>query len=37
VVLYYGLSVLVAYDALVRALKEFRAGRDGNRARGDGT
>ena len=34
VVLYYGLSVLVAYDALDRALKEFRAGRDGNQVRG---
>jgi len=34
VVLYYGLSALVAYDALDRALKEFRAGRDGNQVRG---
>ena len=34
VVLYYGLSVLVAYDALDRALKGFRAGRDGNQVRG---
>ena len=34
VVLYYGLSVLVAYDALDRALKEFRGGRDGNQVRG---
>ena len=34
VVLYYGLSVLVAYDALDWALKEFRAERDGNQVRG---
>jgi methylisocitrate lyase len=34
IVLYYGLSALVAYDALDRALKEFRAGRDGNKVRG---
>ena len=34
VVLYYGLSALVAYSALDRALREFRAGRDANRVSG---
>jgi 2-methylisocitrate lyase-like PEP mutase family enzyme len=34
VVLYYGLSALVAYSALDRALAEFRAGRDANRVSG---
>jgi methylisocitrate lyase len=34
VVLYYGLSALVAYDALDRALEEFKAGRDANKVRG---
>ncbi len=34
VVLYYGLSALVAFDALDRALGEFKAGRDANAVRG---
>lgn len=34
IVLYYGLSALVAFDALDRALTEFKAGRDANAVRG---